>query len=102
MATTDDCFNIGSAKHENRIQAFYLMTQQASNDNSVESLRSFAVQIAGPIQGQDQIDTMDYISDDDDDDDDEETLTELMHAAMNGMGHRKDATEVTSDEDDQE
>jgi hypothetical protein len=88
MATNDDWFNIGFATEENRIQAFYRLT--GASDDSVESLRSFAVEVAGPICHSDdkQRHFMDYISDDDNDDEDDDeteimTLTEQMHTALN-------------------
>jgi hypothetical protein len=90
MATNDDWFDIGFATDHSRIRACYSSGTIQSVD-SVESLRSFAVEIAGPIApGQQQDHVMDSISDDDDDDVDEGcmTLTEQMYAAMKSAGHK--------------
>jgi tetratricopeptide (TPR) repeat protein len=76
MATADDWANIGVTVTPQEIQEHYRANINNKNvgggdDLVLDSLRSFAVSIAGPIHGEGHKDIMQYLSAEEDDDDEE-------------------------------
>jgi tetratricopeptide (TPR) repeat protein len=70
MATADDWANIGVTITPQEIQEHYndanVNNNSGGDDSVLQSLRSFAVSIAGQIHGEGHKDIMDYLSEDDD------------------------------------